>query len=825
MKKVYILIFLIVAASTAMAQVDADPFDVIERDILGVDNIDTTEVEQSRVIGAGRSSKSVEDLPLTAYIVYHEDIVNNCYVTLCDVLKNVPGFRVSQPQSGELGEAFMQRGLLGNTYTKILVNGIDIKPSGNYGMPLGANIPIRQAKYIEIIYGPASVEYGNDACVGIVNIVTREPIDMSFTTADLYCGSGSMFYLDFHAGAKVGHGKNVTMLSIYGSNLNVDNLNVSRDRDLYNRWNYFLQNGDTLVMQAGDGNSYTINRSMINEDMFNKYNTSLFAGMSYYFVNYRGDFYMPEINDMPQNATQVGAEIKYRGLTFAYNMLHRMDFADFGQSSMAYAYYDPKNMQGEFIRRAAISANYKIGHFTTETILRYIRYRMDKSSSRGVNWNTLPQYAYGASDDFAAEENMTWKPLPNLVIKPGLSYQYSGVLPPTLECERRFDYDSYKMFATEVDYRDSVYGKFGMYPYTYWQAGAYLLMEYDISKFSFAGGVRYDYNSQWGKSINPRFAAMYKITDKLKVRGSQAYAYKTPSPAQYYYSVGVAMQTALGTVTALHHVPSDIDNLKPESISSTEFGIRYNFNKESYIEAVAYTNIIKDPLVRAWVKMEDCGFTKVPQYGIFVPNPNDPKGKYYNEGGYYVGVTDFFSTTKGRDWTRAYKNETNAKTKLYGLQLIGRYSDIIKDPWHLNVSAALTYTLGKENLSNNDALAEQFIEVDYIRGTPKYSAQVSVECNLDKKKLFHIRFDNMYCSKFARMYYQATDNPYFWSPSYYVLNCAVTGKIGKNLTLVLKLSNITNTLYAGIDVKAMDVDLPYNPQQLRTFTFGATYDF
>jgi len=41
----------------------------------------------------------------------------------------------------------------------------------------------------------------------------------------------------------------------------------------------------------------------------------------------------------------------------------------------------------------------------------------------------------------------------------------------------------------------------------------------------------------------------------------------------------------------------------------------------------------------------------------------------------------------------------------------------------------------------------------------------------------------------------------------------------------LKLSNITNTLYAGIDVKAMDVDLPYNPQQLRTFSFGATYDF
>jgi len=83
--------------------------------------------------------------------------------------------------------------------------------------------------------------------------------------------------------------------------------------------------------------------------------------------------------------------------------------------------------------------------------------------------------------------------------------------------------------------------------------------------------------------------------------------------------------------------------------------------------------------------------------------------------------------------------------------LIGVFKDINK-VIHRNVSAALTYTLGKENLSNNDAGAERFIEVDYIRGTPKYSAQVALESYLGKRNLFHIRFDNMYCSKFARMY-------------------------------------------------------------------------
>lgn len=824
MKKVYILILLIVASSSVMAQGDDDAFDVIERNILDADNISELEISNNRVIGASRSSKDVNELPLTAYVIDHKDIVNNCYITLCDVLKSVPGFRVSQPQSGEIGEAFMQRGLLGNTYTKILINGIDIKPVGNYGMMLGANIPIRQAEKIEIIYGPASASYGNDACVGVINIVTREPEKASFTTADLYYGSNNMVYLDFHAGAKVGHGNNVAMLSIYGSSFSLDDVNVSRDRDLYNRWNFFLQNGDTLRMSGSDGTPYAITRNMLNEDMFDKY-SDVFSGMSYYFLNYKGDFYTPEINDMPQNASQVGAEVKYRGLTFSYNMLHRMDFANFGQSSMVYSYYDPKNMMGEYIRRAAISADYKIGNLHSNTVLRYIRYRMDENSSRGVNWNASPQYAYAASDDVSLEENISWNPVSKFFINGGVAYKFMGALPPTLECDRKFDFDSYKEFSRSVDYEDPVFGKFGIFPFNEWQIGAYMLMDFDWKNLTLNGGVRFDYNSQWGKSFNPRLAALYKISDRIRMRASQAFAYKMPSPAQYYYCTGVAMETgtALGTVTALHHVPSDIDNLKPERISATEVGIRYNFNNDSYIEAVGYTNVVKDPLVRAWVKMEDCGFVKTLPRGYFIPNPADPKSACYKQEGLYVGVTDLLSSTKGREWTRAYRNEDNAKTKLYGLQLIGRFKDIIPAPLHLDVNAALTLTMGKENLSNNDATDEKFIEVDYIRHTPKQLAQVSVECDLGK--IFHVRLDNMYCSRFARMYYQATENPYFWSPRYYNLDFALTGKIGKNLTLVFKMCNVTNTLYAGIDVKNMDVDLPYNPQKLRTFTVGATYDF
>ena len=819
MKKIYLLVLLVIGSLSLYGQDGSDAFEIIERDILGALNINNDVVEKRQIIGAARSSKGVEELPLTVYIITREDIVNNGYLTLCDVLKAVPGFRVSQPQSGELGEAFMQRGMVGNIYTKILLNGVDIKPTGMYGMPLGANLPIRQASRIEIIYGPASASYGNDACAGVINIVTRTPDDGYFTSADLQVGTGGTRYINFHSASKLGHGRRVSQLSIYGNNLAINDLNVSRDNALYNRWNYFLQNGDTLPMQLADGQTYKITREMITPDMFEKY-SDLFSGMSYYFINYKGDFYTPEINEMPQNSSQVGVEYKYGGISASYNLLHRMDFADFGQSSMTYSYYDPKNLMGEYIHRGVVSADYKLGTLHSNTVFNYISYRMDKNSSRGVNWSTAPQYTYGASDDVSLEENITWNPIENFFINTGASYRYSGVLPQTLEADDKFDFDSYKPFASSVDYKNEVFGSFGIYPYTFWQAGAYLLTDFDWKRLSITGGVRYDYNSQWGNSVNPRIAAILKFTDHLTLRASHAYAYKTPSPSQIYYCVGVAMDTQLGKVIALHHVPTDPDELSPERISSTEVGLRFYLNQKSYFEVVGYTNRIKDPLVRGWTKLEDLGFVAVEQYGqkFFMPGSN---GDMYPQAA-YVGVTDFFSTTKGRDWTRAFKNETNAKTKLYGMQLIGVLKDI-EEHTHLGFDASVNLTMGTELLSNNNATAEEFLEVDYIRGTPKQFIQVAAE--MDLGKIFHLRIDNVYCSKFARSYYQATDNPYFWSPQYYVMDVALTAKVNKHLSAILKVTNTTNTLYGGIDVKSMDVDLPYNPQTLRTIRFGLTYDF
>lgn len=815
MKKIYLLVLLTIMTFSANAQFD-DFQQMVERDILGREDINYDVKEKKQIIGAARSSKSVDELPVTLYIITHDEIVNNGCITLTDVLKNVPGIRVSAPAGSDIGEGFMQRGMIGNIYTKILLNGIDIRPSGSAGMPLGANLPVRQAERIEIIYGPASASYGNDACGGVINIVTKRPGEQAFTTADLMLGIGGKRYLNFITGAKLGHGKHVVDFTLYGSDYNVEKLNLpDKSSEVYNRWNYFFQNGDVINFQG-----YAITPNMVTEDNFAKYDF-LFADMQLYFLNYDGDFYYPNVCDRPQFATQGGVNVRYRGVEFSYDLLHRMDFTNNGVSPFTYNYSDPQALFGEYIHRFTLSGDWQGDNFTTNTSLHLIHYRMDKNSYRTVNWDKNRLYFWGASDDLTLEENLTWKPSEKSDVNAGASISYSGVLPKTLDNATKFDYSSYKMFAESVKFKFPIFGSWGIYPTTYFQAGAYLQTDYNLNPFNITAGVRYDYNSKWGSSINPRVALLWKITDKLTLRGSEGFAYKTPSFTQMYYTVSVAMANANapgGYAVAYHHIPT-VGKLKPEHISSTEVGLRMYFNKTNYMEVVGYTNRMRDPLVRNWIAMDSIA-SYVPAANAYMSGGD--KSGYIVDGYLGVGVTNLTNSEVDRKYTRAYANENESKSKLYGLQLIGVFKDVYP-VIHLNLQGAVTLSTGEEKISANNAGTTVYNTIDHVRGVPKVQAQLSAECNF--LKVMHIRLDNLYCSEFMRRYYNGLDNKYFWAPSFYNLDAMLSVAISKNLSLSMKVTNITNVEYGGMDSMEMDVDLPYNPQQLRNITFGVAYEF
>lgn len=182
--------------------------DVIRRDAKAL---------REMAVSATRSPESPDVLPFQVWIITSQEIVNNGYVTLADALRNVPGIRVSQPGNALEGETFMVRGLVGNRYFKILINDVPVKPAAAVGMPVGAQLPIRQAERIEVMIGPGSAIYGDEALAGVVNIIIKETERPVFTQADLSLGRFGYNSLDLMFGGKMGRDKNIFRFSLYGS--------------------------------------------------------------------------------------------------------------------------------------------------------------------------------------------------------------------------------------------------------------------------------------------------------------------------------------------------------------------------------------------------------------------------------------------------------------------------------------------------------------------------------------------------------------------------------------------------------------------------------
>ncbi len=807
-----VMLFCVIGYSS-VAQVDTLPLNL--REMLNKDNINYDEVISDKlVISAGRTSKSVDELPVTLYIITHDEIIRNGYITLCDVLKSVPGIRVSQPCSGEFGEGFMQRGLFGNTYTKILLNGLDIKPSAPTGMPLGANIPIRQADRIEIIYGPAAASYGNDACSGVINIVTKQDFDKPFADADVVTGTGDYDYLNFMAGGKFGRGKHVAECMIYGSNLRYNNMNITDydEEDLYNRWNYFAQRAQPFVCPID-----SFMPKEMTEERYANLKAMVATGLPQgreivgYSAGWHGDTWYPEIDNIRQESAQAGIELKYRGITLSYNYLYRRDFSSLGQTPMLFRYDDSNFMQGEKIIRAAISGSWKFGKLSTTTVLKYFRYRMDDNSQRGVCYSPLVQYMYGAGDDAGFEEHISYEINKKIRFAAGVLYQYSGVLPTTNESPYKFPKERYKAFAKTLNYTDPIFGQFGYYPYAFYTNGAYGQVEWQpIEKLFLTGGIRYDFNSLWGSTTNPRIALLYKLTDRLTFRASQGYAYKAPSAQQMYGCTGVDASITISNVynlltdgkvtkvdtalVAFQQVPAG--KLQPEKISSTELGLRWYLTNENYLESVVYTNRVKDPIDRCWGELDST----------------------------YVGLgSTAILTNDGKQYSRTYRNVSDAAIKLHGYQFIMVFKNLVPSI-KLNMNGGFTMTMGHEDIyDQNFGDESQFDRKDHIRQTPRYQAQLAFDVTL--LKIMNFRAENVYCSKWARKYYSSPDNDFFWAPSYYCLDLSLGLHISKNLYGMVKVTNVLNTRYGGIDSKEMDVDLPYNPQQLTNIRLFLSYEF
>jgi len=772
MKKICLYIILFLFNSHLLAQEPAK--DLLPFDRLGQSDVKMhrTGEDDQRVLSASRTLQSVDELPFTIHVVTREEIFQNNHTTLVDVLKTVPGIRVSQPGSALEGETFVMRGLLGNGYTKILVNDLPVKPFVVSGMPIGAQLPIKEAERIEIIFGPGASIYGADASAGVINIITSQTERPIYAQADLGIGSNQYNHLSVMFGGKVGKGKRVLKFSVYGSTTEFDKWSVDvDDGDLYNPLSYSGVN-DTSFLQN---------------------------------PNYSGSFREIVIGDLPHLSKSLGVQLKYRSLNFSFSKMYRRDHSAIGLNPLAVSYADPSTFTGETINTVNLGFTRRKPKWGMNTNINYIGHRTDKNSSTVYVDNSLSRilkfyvntilepfpevrdsvnndnfnrffsgrrYQYAASDDIRLEQLFNIKPLKNLEAIIGVNLAGSFYQPQInfLEnpnsTDRVITTDSSVVFVGGPVFVDNnLSGSFGFFSQIY----------LTLKKLNVIAGIRYDAfsfitsNVENSKSVNPRIAMLYKINKKMAIYGAVATAFRTPSP---FYGAN----TFLVKSTDFTDFITNPLKVKPERTKAVDLGLRYRINKNIRTELNFFLN-------------QTSNFIS-PFFDIDFSNSQDIEA--------LIG----------------YANDNLSEILLYGGQATVKW-DNLWPYWNLDVAMSLNFSRGREILPFDGG------RLDKVRMQPDFSGQLQASFELINR--FYVHLNCTFADDWNNRNYTDVNTRQFTSFGYFSMDAMGRLQLSSNFNAFLKIRNIFNAYYGGIGATGTFDDLLFNPQEATTLRLGMSY--
>jgi iron complex outermembrane receptor protein len=144
------------------------------------------------IVTAGRTQEEVQKVSGQVTVITAEDIAGSGASTVVDLLKTVPGLRFVRDRNGN-GIDISMRGI-GSEYGKgkvlILVDGVRVNPVQTRGVLSWDTINLSGIERIEVLDGGASVQYGDNASVGVINIITKKSGEAK---TDITVSGGSFF--------------------------------------------------------------------------------------------------------------------------------------------------------------------------------------------------------------------------------------------------------------------------------------------------------------------------------------------------------------------------------------------------------------------------------------------------------------------------------------------------------------------------------------------------------------------------------------------------------------------------------------------------------
>jgi outer membrane receptor protein involved in Fe transport len=719
---------------------------------------------------ANRYAENLEDIPFTTYVITSAEILRNGYVTLADALKNVPGIRVSQPGSAINGETFMMRGLLGNYYTKILINDVPVRPSAMQGVSIAAQLPIRQAERIEILYGAASSIYGFDACAGVINIILKESERPLYTQADLSFGRYGYNSIDLMFGGKIGQDKKIFRFTIYGSSTVRDETDVYYDNNLYNYAHYV----------SADQNLDSIRRLPNYAESTVEVDTFKFARKS----------------KLPSESRLFGAKFTWRGIAFTYNRMERKDHAALGLNPLAASYASNGTLFSERTQMFAASFRARIRKIQTYNNFSGVFYKVDETSSNKSITDYLlygyERYGFDSTQSMLSRDYF----LNKIITENYKSEKYRYARGSNLKHDLRTTFQIKRRLSLDLGWQFSIltgtpFVNRLQQPYSLRDSTQYLYTDIaaEITAFSQLNWTGKKLSIKVGSAGNinyflnyirtPRFAALYKINKKIALYGN--------------YVKGVRFINFATKNNGFSAQRGFINSYSPftdstEIVKNIELGARYSINKRQINISAFYQN--------AYRLLSDGQIKMSPDYGTSIGLSRSP-GLSMIYTGIQVNMTnqaisfDSDMQFNGKRLLISMFNDVSAQyakgKEWFGLGIPPSNNIRNQPQWTLQMRSTF-------RINRFETIVRIYNQSSWVSGAVAYKDQYQRDKALLKNKGF---------------------TTWDWMNRFYMSD---------HFIVYFQFQNLWNRHYAGIDATGTPDDLLYNPQQGRLFRLGINYN-
>jgi len=547
--------------------------------------MDLTQLMDQVVITPSKFLQKVSEAPGTVIVVTKQQIRERGYRNLVDLLEDLPGIDIQRNSAPNPFNRISIRGITGNNKFIIMQNGFRISGPTGENIAIDNNFPVFHAQRVEIIYGPVSALYGPNAFSGIINLITEKADQIEGAEVSTSIGTNGFYYNSLNFGKALTKKIDLTVGGHWHTSENPDLSKTYPDR--YQGFQKDLLNFDGSVFKTaaqrgdsyhGETGSYSVYLEL---DFLKKFN----IGYTRSFLRHPST-----VNQKPQSALFT-KDSEVDTLLETYHGKYKVEI-------------NPKLL-------GITSINYSSYELLPDT-----KFTNDVGGFNAFKYAEGKRLKIGQQLNYEINEKNQ--------LTGGIVFKNFDALPRTADLPKKFDPSKdpgdQGLFYPNTDI------PILFFDVNYQNYGAYIEAQSKWTDWlTTTIGTRFDYDSRFGKTFNPRLGTMIKPRKDTTFELLYSEAFLSPSPQESFTHFGSfdGTKNADGQFeTFFFFIPNP--KLKPEKSRTVEINATHNVTRNFIVSVSGYHTEVNN--IIETVRLNEPSFF-IPGAKILAPRRFENVGK------------------------------------------------------------------------------------------------------------------------------------------------------------------------------------------------------